>query len=269
MQFILSCTKIKNLIALDTSKAVCSDTASIFVVTNGNVFATVNKKVLKLETGSVLITDKRDICFFSGSGMVVGFAFDSDEAINSGLTKLNKDSLSLLAAIKNTNGSMLYPLLELLLCIDREEVISAAIESRDTKLFSATVDFMADNIHTRIGVNEIAATFGISLSHIKRIFSAYAGIGAHDYFNLLKICRAKELLLQGESVTTTADKTGFANQAYFSAAFKRIAGISPKAFASKASKQSAARSTFVKTTSFNHNLNKTTNAKKDLPDYLL
>ena len=49
-------------------------------------------------------------------------------------------------------------------------------------------------------------------------------------FNDLKIEYAKELLSAGHSVTQTAALAGFANQAYFSAAFKRITGRLPKEY---------------------------------------
>ena len=56
-------------------------------------------------------------------------------------------------------------------------------------------------------------------------------MGVHEYFTLLKITNAKSLLKSGESVTKTAEICGFANQAYFSAAFKRVTGLSPKEYA--------------------------------------
>ena len=56
-------------------------------------------------------------------------------------------------------------------------------------------------------------------------------MGVHEYLTLLKITNAKTLLKCGESVTKTAEICGFANQAYFSAAFKRVTGLSPKEYA--------------------------------------
>lgn len=259
MNFISNNVKIKNLTAVDAMITQCLDNTALFIVTSGNVTATVNKKVTRLEKGNILIAKSRDICFFKGQGIVSGFSFDEDGAVESGITKIDLKNIPLLEKLSEENGPMLYPLLELLLCFcdDMEEI--TPLDSRDANFFAKAVNIMSDNINERVSVNELADSLKISLSHIKRIFSEYAGIGAHDYFNLLKICKAKELLLEGESVTATAIKTGFANQAYFSAAFKRITGISPKDYAGKSVKRKRVEATYKQ--------NKTT--KRDLPDYLL
>ena len=49
--------------------------------------------------------------------------------------------------------------------------------------------------------------------------------------NHKKIQRAKELLVQGESVTGTAMQLGFNTSDYFSVVFKRYTSLSPSAFA--------------------------------------
>ena len=231
MSFISSCIKISNLARLDTTQTICCDNYSIFIVIGGSIVATAGKKVYHLEEGNILLSDKREICFFGGKGGVEGFSFDTDDEIPFGAKRIDANLISLLGAIGQDTGPTLYPLLELLLCNTGsfEEIPSSY--SRDIALFADAVDVLCEYIEGRISVEELAEELRISLSHLKRIFSAYAGVGAHDYFNLLKICKAKELLLDGESVTLTAERTGFANQAYFSAAFKRIAGISPKDFA--------------------------------------
>lgn len=231
MSFISPCIKIRNLANLNTSQTICCDNYSLFLVTDGAVTATAGKKVYQLEIGDIMLADKREICFIRGKGRVEGFSFDTDDEIPFGAKRIDANLISLLGAIGQDTGPTLYPLLELLLCnADSFEEIPSSY-SRDIALFADAVDVLCEYIEGRISVEELAEELRISLSHLKRIFSAYAGVGAHDYFNLLKICKAKELLLDGESVTLTAEKTGFANQAYFSAAFKRIAGISPKDFA--------------------------------------
>ncbi len=231
MSFISSCIKITNLAHIDTTQTTCCDNYSLFLVIGGSISATAGKKVYRLEVGDILLADKREICYFGGNGRVEGFSFDTDDEILFGAKRIDANLISLLGAIGEDTGPTLYPLLELLLCNSGAFQDIPTTFSRDIALFADAVDVLYEYIEGRISVEELAEELRISLSHLKRIFSAYAGVGTHDYFNLLKICKAKELLLDGESVTLTAEKTGFANQAYFSAAFKRIAGISPKDFA--------------------------------------
>lgn len=259
MNFISSRTQISNLVKLDTNKTICSDSNAVFFLLQGSVTATVGKEVFDFSSEHALITPKRDICYFSGKGRVLGFSFDTEAPLNKGFYLLNPQSLSLLDAIQDADDSALYPLIELLLCYLGEHTAVPLKSSRDISLFSRSVDILYNNIDRRISVEELADSLRISLSHLKRIFAGLAGVGAHDYFNLLKVCKAKELLLDGVSVTATAEKTGFANQAYFSAAFKRITGVSPKDFAGKS----------VKHRPVSKAVKQSSKSKRDLPDYLL
>ena len=85
-------------------------------------------------------------------------------------------------------------------------------------------------IDSNVSVSDLADRLNISISNLKRLFAKYTNIGVHEYYTFLKIAQAKELLRQGKTVTDTAELTGFANQAYFSAAFKRITGKTPKEY---------------------------------------
>lgn len=259
MNFISSRTQISNLVKLDTNKTICTDSCAVFFLLQGSVTATVGKEVFTFSSEHALITPKRDICYFSGKGRVLGFSFDTEAPLNKGFYLLNPQSFSLLDAIQDADDSALYPLIELLLCYLGDRTAVPLKSSRDISFFSRSVDILYNNIDRRISVEELADSLRISLSHLKRIFSSLAGVGAHDYFNLLKICKAKELLLDGVSVTATAEKTGFANQAYFSAAFKRITGASPKDFAGSSVRRRPTKSKQKRTSA----------PTKSLPDYLL
>lgn len=104
------------------------------------------------------------------------------------------------------------------------------LKKKDADIFNKATAILTDNLQNQLSVEELAKALKISLSHLKRVFAEYAAIGVHEYFNYLKIKLAKQKLCEGMSVTDTAEFLGFANQAYFSTAFKRITGISPKEF---------------------------------------
>ncbi len=158
----------------------------------------------------------------------------------------------------------LYPLLELLLLQIYDSAPRAAEPAeRDLLLFAKASAHLEEQIASRLSVGELAEYLGISLSHLKRVFARYAGMGAHDYFNILKIHRAKELLSQGHSVTQTAELVGFANQAYFSAAFKRITGRLPKEYFGELRAPRAPRKPASSPTP------RAAQPPKDLPSYLL
>ena len=104
---------------------------------------------------------------------------------------------------------------------------------KDAPLYQKAAVILKDNISNQISVEELSDELRISVSHLKRVFARFALMGVHEYYTALKIAKARELLMQGISVTETAELTGFANQAYFSAAFKRITDISPKDYVGK------------------------------------
>lgn len=142
----------------------------------------------------------------------------------------------------------------LLLNIMTSEDFIVPLESNSATLFKKAINILKSNINASISVDELAIKLDISLSNLKRLFAKYSDFGVHDYFNLLKIIKAKALLKEGHSVTETAALTGFANQSYFSAAFKRITGISPKDFLTVKTKATSTKKAA---------------SNRDLPSYLL
>lgn len=116
----------------------------------------------------------------------------------------------------------------LLLCCEKKGISEA--NYKNAKLFALAAQILGENIKSNISVNELAERLDISLSNLKRVFMSLASVGAHEYYTFLKIAKAKECLKQGISVTETAVLTGFANQAYFSAAFKRVTEKTPKEY---------------------------------------
>jgi AraC-like DNA-binding protein len=143
----------------------------------------------------------------------------------------------------------------LLLCCGKENI--ATSNQKNARLFTLAAEILKENIKLNISVNELADRLDISLSNLKRVFISLAGVGTHEYYNFLKIAKAKELLKQGKSVTETAELTGFANQAYFSAAFKRVTGKTPKEYS------------LIKPKNDKPIAKKTNNKKGDMPSYLL
>ena len=116
---------------------------------------------------------------------------------------------------------------ELFLSLLESNNVSSSFESYEAIVFKTAVDYMNNNIHRNINIEELAETCHMSESSIKRLFKKYTGIGIHSYLLALKIKTATGLLQSGISVTETAAKLGFSSQGYFSSAYKRETGLSP------------------------------------------
>ena len=104
------------------------------------------------------------------------------------------------------------------------------LKDEKARIFSKAITIMERYIASTINVEDLADMLRVSLSNLKRIFRKYTGIGVHEYYLMLKINKAKQLLASGCSITRTAKMLQFSSQPYFSTAFKRVTGISAKAF---------------------------------------
>lgn len=86
--------------------------------------------------------------------------------------------------------------------------------------------YMEQNIDRTLSVAEIAKQFSISESVLKKMFSRDAGCGVTDFFNAMKIEKAKEYIREDEkNFTQISDKLGFNSIHYFSRLFKKKTGM--------------------------------------------
>lgn len=156
----------------------------------------------------------------------------------------------------------LYPLAELLLLLAlQKSPLLQDLSDRNCDAFLQAVALMKESIDQPLSLPALAEELQISLSHLKRLFARFAQMGAHEYSIELRINYAKGLLESGHPVTETAALCGFANQAYFSSAFKKSTNRSPKEFLAKNLTQKVARPKASKP--------QTPAPKKDMPSYLL
>ena len=100
-------------------------------------------------------------------------------------------------------------------------------KSRGAQSYRIIVETMKNNLGKSLSVKDIAEMCNMSVSNVKRVFAKYSGMGVIEYFNRLKVDRAKKLLASGYSIKEAALYLGFENQNYFSTMFKRIDGCSP------------------------------------------
>jgi AraC family transcriptional regulator len=82
-------------------------------------------------------------------------------------------------------------------------------------------------------LRELAKLCGTSQNRLMYNFKASCGITVHKYIEEERLTLAKDLLMQGHlSTKEIADRLGFCSPAYFSAAFRRLTGMTPSEFRS-------------------------------------
>ena len=86
---------------------------------------------------------------------------------------------------------------------------------------------MEKNLSADLSAEELARLSQMSVSSLEKTVRRYSGYGARAYYNIMRMQRATELLLSGESVKGAALAGGFSDQNYFSARYKKWCGGSP------------------------------------------
>jgi len=94
-----------------------------------------------------------------------------------------------------------------------------------------SIQYMIDNVNNNISVNELAQMVHMSISNFSRTFKNDVGMSPLNYFNYLKINRARELLATSRtSISDIARSLGYEDPLYFSRMFKKVTGISPSEY---------------------------------------
>lgn len=98
----------------------------------------------------------------------------------------------------------------------------------DTFTIRTAVEFVQENLSTRINVKEIAAAVGVSENKLYRDFMDTFKISPSKYFMQLKINRAKILLqTTNKSIQEISEELGFSSSFHFSKAFKSVLSTNP------------------------------------------
>ena len=91
-----------------------------------------------------------------------------------------------------------------------------------------TILSLAQNINKNIDIKEIAINLGISYSLFRKVFKEYTGYAPAQYFQELKLRKAKELLAEtNHSIKEISYELNFSSYEYFLSFFKKRVGLTP------------------------------------------
>lgn len=79
-------------------------------------------------------------------------------------------------------------------------------------------------------IERMAGLAGMSRSSFAAAFKARVGIPPGDYLTLLRLARAKDLLLAGRSLKAIAGAVGYGSPTALARAFQRACGVGPRAW---------------------------------------
>jgi AraC family transcriptional regulator len=96
------------------------------------------------------------------------------------------------------------------------------------------VDYIDTYLERDLSLYELAQLVQLSPHYFSQLFKQSTGFSPHQYILRCRIDRGKKLLRQGGlSIAGVAKMVGFVDQSHFHRHFKRLEGITPKAFVSQ------------------------------------
>lgn len=96
------------------------------------------------------------------------------------------------------------------------------------------IQYMHQNIDNKVTLTELSEMVQLSSTYLSRVFKEITGYSVIEFFNKIKIDKAKEIIMEGDKkVKEVAQALGFTDEFYFSKVFKRIEGISPSEYYSR------------------------------------
>lgn len=120
---------------------------------------------------------------------------------------------------------------------ERKELVAAAKaalvgERQGDDLFAGMIAFLQKNLSEQFTLDQLCDRFAISRTGLKMIFKEQVGIGAIEYFNRLKIDKAKQMIREENgNFSAIAEHLGYSSIHQFSKQFKRIADMTPSEYA--------------------------------------
>jgi len=94
----------------------------------------------------------------------------------------------------------------------------------------AAKKYIDENYGSKIDLDAIAAKAFCSKFHFIRLFSNLYGQTPYQYLTAVRIKKAKQFLLSGNSVAQTSLLVGFESATSFTGSFKKYTGYAPAAF---------------------------------------
>ena len=107
-------------------------------------------------------------------------------------------------------------------------------KNSNKKIIESVVRYIDENITGDLSLESVAAFANLSPIHFHNCFKASTGKTLHSYVESQRIKKASDLLVSTDmTLTHISNECGFSSQSYFSYAFKRSMGVTPREYVKK------------------------------------
>lgn len=155
--------------------------------------------------------------------------FDREGAIERIMIQLHKEM--------NTNAigskAMLHALLsQLIVTVYRLKYgDNGRSTAEETVGFHRVIDYVEQNFHTTVTLDELSRISGWSARHLQRLFTQHTGQSFGSFLQNVRIQRSCEMLRStSHKVSYIAEQVGYRSIDSFNEAFKKTVGLTPTAF---------------------------------------
>lgn len=104
------------------------------------------------------------------------------------------------------------------------------IINHENIIVSKTIQYITNNISSKISINDICKELSLSPSRLSHIFKEETGTSILQFIIKKRLMLAKELLRKGTSIIQTSEQCGFQDYTSFFRSFKKEYGVTPKSY---------------------------------------
>lgn len=152
------------------------------------------------------------------------------------LLQMERSQNACFAAEQMVGLSLEWLLIELLRKKDAcfsEKPSSLIREKSQSEFIDRVCAYLEENISRRLTLSDVCRDNLVGRSYLQKIFREKTGGGAMEYFGVLKIKKAKEMIREGShNFTEISTFLGYNSIHYFSRHFKKVTGMTPSEYAS-------------------------------------
>lgn len=103
-----------------------------------------------------------------------------------------------------------------------------------SKPIAMCIDYICDNLHNEITLEDLSRLTGLNVSYLSRLFKAESGIGINAYIQKKRMETAANMLVYTDySIAEISSMLAFADQSYFGQIFKKCYKLTPREYRNK------------------------------------
>ncbi|MEH0874809.1 AraC family transcriptional regulator [Pectobacterium cacticida] len=114
--------------------------------------------------------------------------------------------------------------------MENQHHVSPHRQVQEVERITRIKDDLLNDLSAIPTLNQLAQRENISVAHLVRSFNQAVGLPPLAWLMQRRMCKARELLRQGEAISQVAADVGFADQAHFTKAFNRYNAMTPGQF---------------------------------------